>query len=143
MRKDAVAVLILLLAVAVGAYVISQSRTVDINNVRAYSDRITEDILTALEEGNYTKFSLYMDPPMKIAMPEEAFQQTAALIKSKVGSYISKELSKVERQGSYIVVYYKAKYTEEAEVTVKVVFVESGGEHYVSGLWFDSPKLRT
>ena len=59
---------------------------------------------------------------MKSVMTEAAFQQTTNLIKSKVGNYISKELYKAELQGTYTAVYYKVKYTEESEVTVRVVF---------------------
>lgn len=143
MRKDVVIVLVALIVVAVGAYIVSQPAAVDVNKVRAYADPITEDILIAMNEGNYTKFSKDMDVAMKNAMTEPVFQQTVALIKSKVGNYVSKEFSKAELQGNYTVVYYKAKYTGESEVTVKVVFIEAGGKQYVSGLWFDSPKLRS
>ncbi len=143
MRKDVIFVLVMLVAVAVGIYTFAQTPAVDIGKVRAYADPITEKILVAMNEGNYTKFSENMDSSMKRAMPEPLFQQTVALIKSKVGDYISKDFSRVELQGDFTVVYYRAKYTDESEVVVKVVFVEEGGEHYVSGLWFDSPKLRS
>ncbi|MCX8181792.1 MAG: DUF3887 domain-containing protein [Candidatus Methanomethyliaceae archaeon] len=143
MRKDVVLVLIILIVVGVGAYVISQTPAADVNKVRAYADPIAENILIAMNEGNYTKFSRDLDATMKNAMTEPIFQQTVTVIKSKVGNYISKEFSKAELQGNYTVVYYKAKYTEETEVTVRVVFAEAGGKQYVSGLWFDSPKLRS
>jgi hypothetical protein len=143
MRNDVVFVLVILVAVAFGIYIFAQTPAVDVGKVRAYADPITEKILLAMNEGNYTKFSENMDPSMKRAMPEPVFQQTVAFIKSKVGNYVSKDFSKVELQGNFTVVYYRAKYTDEGEVTVKVVFVEEGGDHYVSGLWFDSPKLRS
>ena len=55
----------------------------------------------------------------------------------------SKEFWKVEDEGPYTIVYYRAKFTLEPEdVIVKVVFREITGEIYVDGLWFDSPKLR-
>lgn len=143
MRKDVVLVLTALLVIVVGVYVVSLTPAVDVNKVRAYADPIAENILIAINESNYTKFSKDMDAAMKSAMTETVFQQTVNLIKSKVGNYISKEFSKAELQGNYTVMYYKAKYTEENEVTVKVVFSEVGTTHYVTGLWFDSPKLRS
>ncbi|MBC7113781.1 MAG: DUF3887 domain-containing protein [Candidatus Methanomethyliales bacterium] len=143
MRKDVAFVLVLLIAVAVGIYIFTQTPAVNVEKVRAYADPITEKILVAMNEGNYTKFSENMDASMKRAMPEPVFQQTVALIKSKIGNYTSKDFSRVELQGNFTVVYYRAKYTDEAEVTVKVVFVEEEGRYYVSGLWFDSPKLRS
>ncbi|MGC8937042.1 MAG: DUF3887 domain-containing protein [Candidatus Methanomethylicaceae archaeon] len=107
MRKDVVLVLIALLVVAVGVYVVSLTPAVDVNKVRAYADPITENILIAMNEGNYMKFSKDMDAAMKSAMTETIFQQTVNLIKSKVGNYVSKEFSKAELQGNYTVVYYK------------------------------------
>ena len=80
---------------------------------------------------------------MKNAAPEAVFQETNALIKAKIGSYVSKEFWKVQGEGIYTSVYYKAKFSEEpGDVTVNVVFQEISGDIYVAGLWFDSPKLR-
>ena len=76
-------------------------------------------------------------------MTEAVFVETNAVIKSKIGDYVSKEFWKVESKDQYTIVYYKAKFTDEpADVTVKVVFQEINGVPKVSGLWFDSPELR-
>lgn len=48
----------------------------------------------------------------------------------------------VEDTGAYIRVTYKASFANEDGVTVRVVFNDSATDHRVSGLWFDSPKLR-
>lgn len=55
----------------------------DVNKVRSYADPITDDILIAMNEGNYTKFSKDMDAAMKSAMTEEVFQQTANQVKGQ------------------------------------------------------------
>ncbi|MGQ9759193.1 MAG: DUF3887 domain-containing protein [Candidatus Methanomethylicaceae archaeon] len=142
-RKNVFLVLVALMVLAAGTYILSLPPGIDEKRVKAYADIITEDVLIAMDEGNYTKFSKDFDSTMKSAMTEAVFNQTASMIRSKVGNYLSKEIWKVEVQGNYTVVYYKARYTEEGEVLVKIVFTEAGERHYVSGLWFDSPKLRS
>ncbi|MGB9750390.1 MAG: hypothetical protein ACPLWB_06100 [Caldisericia bacterium] len=47
------------------------------------------------------------------------------------------------KKKNYIVVTYKAKFTDEtSDVTVRIVFEEINGEMKISGEWYDSPKLR-
>ncbi|MBN1455116.1 MAG: DUF3887 domain-containing protein [Methanomicrobia archaeon] len=117
---------------------------VDIDQVRSYADPITENILIATTENNYTKYSEHFDATMKNALPESLFLETNAMIKSKIGTYDSKEFWKAERKNQYIIVYYKARFTQEpAAVIVKVVFQELEGDMKISGLWFDSPRLRS
>nr|QNO50919.1 hypothetical protein LELLBOIK_00034 [Methanosarcinales archaeon ANME-1 ERB6] len=120
-----------------------EKNQVDVAQVREYADPITENILLGMNEGNYTKYSEHFDQTMKNAMPEAVFNETNALIKSKIGDYILKEFWKVESKDQFAIAYYKAKFTQEPEdVIVKVVFQEIVGEMKVSGLWLDSPKLR-
>jgi len=108
-----------------------------------YAGSITEQILIAMNENDYLKYSEHFDEAMRKAMPEAVFQETSALIKTKIGSYISKEFWKAEDKGVSTIVYYKAKFTDEPEdVIVQVVFQETAGRICVSGLWFDSLKLR-
>jgi hypothetical protein len=108
-----------------------------------YASSITESILLAMNENNYAKFSEHFDEAMKDAMPEAVFNQTNTGIKEKIGDYVSKEFWKSGKKGKFTIVYYKAKFTQEPkDVIAKVVFCEITGDIYVTGLWFDSPKLR-
>ena len=117
---------------------------VDSDQVRSYADPITESILIATNEDNYTKYSEHFDATMKKALSESVFLETNAMIKAKIGTYVSKEFWKVETKNQYIRVYYKARFTQEPDnVIVTVVFQELEGDMKVSGLWFDSPKLRS
>ena len=116
---------------------------VDVEQVRAYADPITENILVGMNEDDYAKYSEHFDATMKNALPEPVCQENNALIQSKIGTYVSKEYWKVESKNQYTTVYYKATFTQEPDdVIVKVVFQEIAGETKVSGLWLDSPKLR-
>ncbi len=147
MKKKTIAGLIAIVIVVIAVAVIFAGyvgkEEVDVAQVREYADPITENILLAMNEDNYTKYSEHFDQTMKNAMPEAVFDETNAIIKSKIGDYVSKEFWKVESKDQYTIVYYKAKFTQEPEdVIVKVVFQEIMGEMNVSGLWLDSPKLR-
>jgi len=114
-----------------------------LEEVREYSDPVTENILMAMNENDYARYSEDFDQTMKNAMTEAVFDETNAVIRSKIGDYVSKEFWKAESKDQYTLVYYKAKFTDEpADVTVKVVFQELNGTMKVSGLWLNSPELR-
>lgn len=116
---------------------------VDISQVRSYADPMTENILSAMNDNNFIKYSENFDDAMQNALTEAIFQQQNSLIKAKIGDYTAKEFWEIEIESQFTIVYYKAKFTKEpADVTVKVVFQEIAKEMYVSGLWFDSPNLR-
>ena len=146
MRKTTVRIIlgfIMMLSLMVSASACTEKPAIDVSQVRAYADPITEDTLIGMNENDYAKFSEHFDEAMKKAIPEANFVQLGDAIKPIIGDYISKEFWTVEKQGEYTVVKYKAKYTiEPAEVIVTVSFHEIEGETYLSGLWFDSPRLR-
>lgn len=120
-----------------------EKNQVDVEQMRKYADPITENILLAMNEDNYTKYSEHFDQTMRNALPRAVFNETNAVINSKIGDYVSKEFWKVENKNQYTIVYYKARFIEEPkDVIVKVVFQEIKGQIKVSGLWLDSPKLR-
>ena len=107
-----------------------------------YAGPIAESILQATNEGDYATYSERFNEEMRSAATEAAFLEVNTILKAKIGEYVSKEFWKVEDEGGFTIVYYKANFTQEPEVIVRVVFEEIAGEVYVAGLWFDSPKLR-
>jgi major membrane immunogen (membrane-anchored lipoprotein) len=116
--------------------------SVDQQSVLAYADPIADNLLEGFNEGNYTKFSRDFDEQMKNGLPEPVFNQTRQQIVSKVGLYKSRTVSKVQKQGPGTIVIYDAEFEKEKGVEVKVVFQKYGEKNLVSGLWFNSPKLR-
>ena len=108
-----------------------------------YANDIAENILTAINDDNYQQYSEFFTAEMKDKMPEEIVRQLNSSFRLEIGNYESKEFWKTEAAGQYTSVFYKARFTKEPEdVIVKVVFQKTGGDIYVAGLWFDSPKLR-
>jgi len=132
-----------MLALVASVAACAEKPAADESQVRAYADPITEDTLIGMNENDYAKFSEHFDEAMKNAIPEANFGQLVATIKPVIGDYVSKEFWTVEKQGEYTLVKYKTKFTNEsADVIVTVSFHEVEGKTYLSGLWFDSPKLR-
>ena len=95
-----------------------------------------------MNEANYARFALNFDEPMKKAISEKAFQDMLSSIGGKLGAYQAREVALVEDTGAYMRVTYTAKFANEDGVTVQVVFNDGTPDHLISGLWFDSPKLR-
>jgi hypothetical protein len=109
-----------------------------------YAGAIAENILQAINSGDYAPYSEHFDDQMRKAIPEDLFQKSRELIRGKIGDYISKEfVEKQVVQEIYTVVIYKAKFSEEpADVKVTVTFLETDTGVFVSGLSFVSPKLQ-
>ncbi len=113
----------------------------DQDAVLAYAEPMTDNLLTGFNAGDYPAFSRDFNGKMREALNESAFATTRAGIVEKIGKYVSRDVSRVEKRGGFIAVIYSARFEQEDGVTVRVVF-EPAGEHRVSGLWFDSPRLR-
>ncbi len=106
---------------------------------------MTENLLIGRNEKNYEKYSKDFSDEMKKAITKEKFIESIDLIEGKIGKYIedSKKFYMATKEKNYIVVTYKAKFTDEtSDVTVRIVFEEINGEMKISGEWYDSPKLR-
>ena len=143
MKRYALLAVIVIVAGA-AAYLLLRPPPLDEAEVRGYADPISENILQAFNSHDYASFISDMDQTMRAAFTMHVFNETVTVTNSKIGDYVSKEYWKAERSGGYISVYYRARFTDEtSDVTVRVVFSEDSGGHYVSGLWFDSPNLRS
>ncbi len=110
------------------------------NAVLLYSEDLTGNLLEGLNAANYATFSRDFDDAMKKGIPESNFTSTRAQIVDKVGKYVSRQVSDVfELQGN-IVVNYIAKFEQDDQVSVRVVFTKDA-PHKITGLWFNSPKM--
>jgi len=145
-RTGAIIILVLAIAcIGLGAYYYytQMPQPVDEMSLRIYADPMTERLLQALSTGNYSSFSADFDPAMKSGIPEQTFASMVSTFHSKVGNYTSKAFVRGEALQGFMIAYYSAAFTgEPANVSVKVVFSSGGGPAKISGLWFDSPKLR-
>lgn len=114
-----------------------------VDEAKKFADPITENILQAMNDDNYSRFSQDFDEQMKAALNETQYKNTIPAIKAKIGKYLSKEFVSVENKDGYLVVIYKARFSQETgDVIVRSVFSDRNGKKYISGFWLDSPKLR-
>jgi hypothetical protein len=97
--------------------------------------------MAALAASDYQGFLVDYDEAMKQATSFGEFEQLQIWLNVKVGAYLSREVSSVAQTDTYYTVMYKAKFTKDGNVTMRVVF-EKTGAHRISGLWFDSPNMR-
>jgi hypothetical protein len=111
----------------------SSPSTIDESAVRAYADPATEMTLQGLSENNLKKYTQYGNSEFKAAVTQEILDETATQINGQLGAYESKEFLRIEEQGGYILVHYRAKY-EKGEVGIRMVFDE---DHLVAGQWFE------
>ena len=105
----------------------------DDSTIRDYADPATETTLQGLSESNLAKYTQNANLEFKAAVTQEILDKTATQIGSQLGNYVSKKFLRIEEQEGYIVVHYKAQYTE-GEVGIKMVFDK---DHLVAGQWFE------
>jgi len=118
------------------------AQQIPLAEVTQYADSITENILMAMNEDNYSRFSQDFDEQMKNGLDETKYNNTIPGMKNKIGQYISKELVSAEKKDQFVVVTYKAKFSEESgDVIIRSVFSDINGKKYISGFWMDSQKL--
>ena len=114
----------------------------NVGEIRSYADPIIKHTISGMQEDDYAKFSRYFDEDMKEALPEDEFTIINGTLKRVIGDYVSIKYSTIEKHEEYIIVRYKAKYSNEtADVNITTSFHEVGNEMLLGGLWFNSPKL--
>ncbi len=111
----------------------------DRDTVMAYADPAVDAMLEGLIAGDYDQFSRGLAPKMREAITEAQMVDLRALLDDKVGAYISRQLSSVMQTSDLVTVIYDATFEDEEHVTLRVVFDSA---QKISGLWFDSGKLR-
>jgi hypothetical protein len=113
----------------------------------SYSGEITENLLISLNEQNFSKFSQDFDDGMKKAITQESFEtQFINNIRGKIGDYVpnSKRFYSSSKQAQYTTVVYAAIYTEEpGSVLIQISFQQIEGRPFISGIYYNSPKLRS
>jgi hypothetical protein len=102
--------------------------------VAEYADPITENILVAMNNADYSSFSKDFDETMKNELSEEAFPDFLSAITGQVGNYIedSKKIVGVNIENELTTAKYTADFEKAEDVSVEVSFKQMK----VVGLWF-------
>jgi hypothetical protein len=128
-------ILVLVLSLVGGAIACKSesSPTPEQNDVQDFADPATETTLQGLSENNLAKYTHYANADFKAALTQDVFDTSAAQIGSQLGNYESIQFLSTEEQEGYIIVHYKARYSQ-GEVGVRMVFDQ---DHLIAGQWFE------
>jgi hypothetical protein len=110
------------------------------DQVLAYSEPMADNLLNAITASDYALFTRDMDDAMLKAFTQAEFTNLHDQLNGKIGQYVSRQVTNVAPSQEMMVVTYSARYTQEDGVTVRIVF--GGTPTKITGLWFDSAKLR-
>jgi len=113
----------------------------DRDAVLAYSESKTDNLMQAMNRNDVSAFSRDLNDKMKSAFTVEAFAKMQSQVGGKIGNYVSRQVSTVLQTGDTVTVIYAARFEYEEQVIMRVSF-ETTAPHRISGLWFDSAKLR-
>ncbi len=100
---------------------------------------MAENILQAINKGDYSSFKADLSDQMLQAMPESEFTKMQAMLANSSGKYVSKGAAQLSNSQGFAIYRFPAKFEKE-DVTVTLVFAVNGNK--VDGLFFDSPALR-
>jgi hypothetical protein len=144
MRKIGIFMLVVLVAMAMAGC----AQKADNSAVSAYADDISEKMLLAYNDDNYTQYIANTDDQFKSVVSEDKMKQGNQTVRDKIGNYVpgSKQFTDAvpttQNNQKYIAVRYSAKFTNETgDVVVTMVF-DDNESHQVGGIFFNSPKLR-
>ena len=107
------------------------------DEVLAFSESKTDNLMAGLRSGDYSIFSKDFDQPMRNGMPEGAFIYLKQDRDAKLGTYISRTVQDVAKgNDGYYTVIYNAVFERDEDVIMRVVFRQEE-PHEISGLWFN------
>jgi len=109
----------------------------DREQVLAFSEAMTDNLMAGLNSGDYAVFSQDFDKTMQQAMTDANFHSFRGDRNTKLGKYLSRTVQDVYKTNKdFYTVIYNANFEKAGDVTMRVVF-HTKEPHQVSGLWFN------
>ena len=139
MKSKSILILLFVVLLSISLVGCSSSKTVtgtEKDTVLAFSEAKTDTLLSGMNDKDYAAFSQDFDAEMLAAMPQAQFDSLKKDRDSKLGLYISREVSSVVLVGEFYAVNYIAKFEKDDNVGVRVTF-RVAEPNQVSGLWFN------
>jgi hypothetical protein len=112
--------------------------------VLASAEPIADNLFKGMNDADYATFSRDFDTAMKKALDEKAFNDLVQNLGQKIGRYQSRQVEKVEQIQGLDTINYTAQFEKDNPVSVRMILrpATSTTPMQITGLWFDSPKLR-
>lgn len=108
----------------------------DMDAVLSFSEAKTDTLLEGMNNNDYAVFSQDFDKDMLNSLTQAKFDALKKDRDSKLGLYLSREVSSVVSVGDFYAVTYTAKFEKDDNVAIRIVF-HATEPHQVSGLWFN------
>jgi len=140
MKSKSIRILLFVVLLSISLVGCGSSKTeltgTDKDAVLAFSEVKTDTLLSGMNNNDYAAFSQDFDADMLTAMPQTQFDAIKKDRDTKLGLYISREVSSVVLVGEFYAVNYAAKFEKDDNVVVRVT-LRVAEPHQVSGLWFN------
>lgn len=79
---------------------------------------------------------------MNEKMPPQELENIHNQIAQKIGNLTTLGNPNLSKQNDNLVLEYTASFEREDNVTIQLIFNKEPDGYKITGLWFDSPKLR-
>jgi hypothetical protein len=108
----------------------------DIATVKKVAEPLLDNVLKAMEAGDFAAYTRNFDETMRKVSDEADFKRANAIIKMLMGSYQSRELLGFLTQKQLTIVLWKARYSDtKDDVLVRLVLSKNDDKIEISGLW--------
>jgi hypothetical protein len=101
---------------------------------RAKAEPIAANYFDALQAGDYARMTRDFDATMKAKLTPDQLRTLHADAAKDLGAFVSAAFDRVERQGGWVLVYYRATYAKAA-TEAKFVFAGNDPSFKLAGLW--------
>lgn len=129
---------IILCSLLISFSLVSCASKLDYSEVNNYSDNITENLLSSINELSYDNFSSYLSDDMKESYTLGIFQKESSEILKNFGAFESLNFYAGEKKNGYINIIYDVSYSNlDKPVSVSITFKENDNSHKVYALYFD------
>ncbi len=107
--------------------------------VKEFADPITENILSGINQRDYSVFAKDFDERLKAELPEENWDSLLAAIDEQFGTYKEGSLKTkgFNTTNNVTTVNYTAEFSGKSSVNVDVTFEKTDNSHLVIGFWLN------
>ena len=114
----------------------------EVEDLRSKLSPIAQNFFDGMLTDDYEKASKNFNGIMREKMPPEQLATVKNQLYEKIGGLVKQDSPDILKEGNEVVLQYKAEFEKEKNVTIRLVFNKENDGYKISGLWFDSPKLR-
>lgn len=107
--------------------------------VKDFADPISENILTGINQRDYSVFAKDFDERLKAELPEENWESLLAAVDEQFGTYKegSLKMTGFNTTNNVTTVNYTAEFSKKTAASVEVTLEKTDNRHLVIGFWLE------